>query len=173
MLEIIFKKVIFVGLTMLLLSMDVFGQKPDNYDQELKGMYNNTVPLITPAELKQQIENNANIVVLDTREKNEYEVSHIKGALYVGYSDFSIKSVMNIPKDSTIVVYCSLGVRSEKIGEFLLDAGYNNVSNLYGGIFEWVHSGNEVIDTNEAITLKIHAYDENWSKWLLKGEKVY
>jgi len=37
-------------------------------------------------------------------------------------------------------------------------AGYTNVSNLYGGIFEWVNQGNNVVDDNNRITPKVHAY---------------
>ena len=42
-------------------------------------------------------------------------------------------------KSDTIVLYCSIGYRSEKIGEKLVEMGYGHVFNLYGGIFEWVN----------------------------------
>ena len=50
--------------------------------------------------------------------------------------------------------------------------GYLNVFNLYGGIFEWFHSNKKVFNSASE-TQKIHTYNEDWSKWLLKGEKVY
>jgi len=50
--------------------------------------------------------------------------------------------------------------------------GYSNVSNLYGGIFEWVHQNKNVYQNNST-TQKIHTYDKEWSKWLKKGEKIY
>ncbi len=148
-------------------------QKPDNYDEQLKSMYKNTVPLITQDELVNELEKNSNLVLLDAREMNEYKVSHLEGARYIGYDNFNKKTVKDIPKDASIVVYCSLGVRSEIIGEKLLEAGFSNVKNLYGGIFEWVYYDNTIIDKKGNETQNVHTFDKDWSKWLIKGEKVY
>ena len=82
-------------------------------------------------------------------------------------------SLKNIQKNSRIIVYCSVGYRSERIGEQLLANGYSNVTNLYGGIFEWVNSDYPVVDTNNVKTNKVHAYSKLWGKWLKNGEKVY
>ena len=151
----------------------VIGQKPTNYDDQLKRMYKNSVDLITVEDLLNQINKNADIVVLDARELSEYKVSHIEGARNIGYNNFSIELLQDIPKSAEIVVYCSLGVRSEQIGEKLKDAGYSNVKNLYGGIFEWKYQDQIVVDRKGIPTEKVHAYDKNWGQWLLKGEKVY
>lgn len=114
-----------------------------------------------------------NAIFLDAREKKEYNVSHIKNAVYVGYDNFNMTAVKNMAKGTEIIVYCSIGKRSEKITQKLNKAGYNNVSNLYGGIFEWVNQGNEVVDVNNKGTNKVHAYGRFWGQWLDKGEKVY
>lgn len=148
-------------------------QKPENYDEQLKSMYNNTVSLITPEELSQMLEEDKNLVLLDAREVNEFKVSHIQGARCIGYDYFNKKAVKDIPKDAPIVVYCSLGVRSEKVGEQLLADGYTDVKNLYGGIFEWVYYDKTIIDKKGNETQKVHTFDSDWSKWLIKGEKVY
>lgn len=151
----------------------VTGQKPAGYNDQLGKMYKNSVELITVDDLSSEMKSNKNILLLDTRELNEYKVSHIEGAVCVGCNDFSIDSMEDVPKDTEIVVYCSLGVRSEQIGEKLKEAGYENVKNLYGGIFEWKYQDQVVIDKKGNKTDKVHTYDENWSQWLLKGEKVY
>lgn len=148
-------------------------QKPDGYDTALTAMYKNTVERVSANELKEKLEAGQHIVLLDTREKEEFKVSHLEGAKNVGYARFSIDSVKDIPKDSPIVVYCSLGVRSERIGEQLQQAGFTQVRNLYGGIFEWMYSNGSVIDAKGNETDQVHTYDENWSRWLIKGEKVY
>lgn len=150
-----------------------FGQKPPDYDDQLKGMYKNTVELITVNELYVEKNANSGLVLLDAREINEFKVCHIEGARCIGYNNFSIEVMEDIPKNSEIVIYCSLGVRSEHIGERLKEAGYKNVKNLYGGIFEWKYQDQIVVDKKGNPTEKVHAYDENWSQWLLKGEKVY
>jgi rhodanese-related sulfurtransferase len=112
-------------------------------------------------------------VFLDAREKEEFDVSHIKSAKHVGYKDFDLARVKNIKKSDPIIVYCSVGYRSEKIGEQLIANGYTNVSNLYGGIFEWVNEGYLVFDSSGNATPKVHAYDQAWGIWLSQGEKVY
>ena len=115
-------------------------------------------------------------ILLDAREEKEYNVSHIKDALFVGYTDFKIQETLKkLPKDrnTKIVVYCSLGIRSEKIANKLIKEGYMNVYNLYGGIFEWKNAGFQVIDAFGNSTEKVHTFNESWGKWLKKGEKVY
>lgn len=142
-----------------------------SYNLMLKTMIKETVPTITVKELGQK--DLSKVVLLDSREKKEYEVSHLKNARWVGYDDFKMSRVNGIPKDSPIVIYCSVGVRSEKIGEKLVAAGYTNVHNLYGSIFEWVNEGYTVYDTAGKPTEKVHAYSKTWGIWLKKGEKVY
>ncbi|GAA4275600.1 rhodanese-like domain-containing protein [Aquimarina mytili] len=144
----------------------------NSLDEVLKQYNNESIPYIYVDELK-NVENN--VVLLDAREKNEYEVSHIKNAKFVGYTHFKIKSINkhNIPKSDTIVVYCSLGVRSEDISEKLKKAGYINVYNLYGGIFEWKNKNYTVVNSKGEITENVHACSKQWAKWLQKGKKVY
>lgn len=112
-------------------------------------------------------------ILLDAREKAEFDVSHIADAIWVGYDDFNLDRVSQISKDTPVIVYCSVGYRSEKITEKLRKAGYTHVSNMYGGIFEWVNTDKPVVDTTGATTMKVHAYSKSWSVWLSKGEKVY
>ena len=80
-----------------------------------------------------------------------------------------------IKKDQKVVVYCSIGYRSEKIGEQLQQLGYKDVHNLYGSIFEWVNAGNEVVDAKNNKTRKVHTYNRKWSQWVEDGkaEKVW
>ena len=140
------------------------------YKVMLEGMYKHTVPTVSCSELKKE---QHDVVLLDTRAKREYEVSHLPKARWVGYDEFDLKNIENLPKDTPIVVYCTVGVRSERIGEKLKAAGYRNVRNLYGSIFEWVNQDNPVVDNQGKPTQKVHAYSRTWGVWLNKGEKVY
>jgi len=141
------------------------------FDEMLKGYYENTVPLIKADSLQKILA--SNILILDAREKDEFNVSHIKGAKYAGYDHYDEACLQGVDKDQKIIVYCSIGYRSEKIGEKLKNQGFTNVYNLYGGVFDWVNKGNEVVDGKGNQTPKVHTYNKNWSKWLEKGEKVY
>ena len=136
----------------------------------LDSTYQHTVPLISVEEFKQLDKNN--LYVLDTRETKEFKVSHLKNARHVGYFWFDMRRVYDIPKDATIVLYCSVGVRSEKIGEKLLKSGYAHVYNLHGSIFEWVNQGNPVYMSNGVQTSEVHGYNQHWSKWLQRGAIV-
>lgn len=136
-------------------------------------MLKKDVPLITVPQLANELKKPNQLVLLDAREKKEFEVSHLKSARWVGFETFTLDAIKQLPKDTPIVIYCSIGVRSEKVGEKLKSAGYQNVRNLYGSIFEWVNQGNTVYDLAEKPTPKVHAYDKKWGIWLTKGEKVY
>ena len=71
------------------------------------------------------------------------------------------------------MVCCSVGARSEKIGAQLRQAGFTNVRNLYGGIFEWVNEGQPVVTGANRPTDRVHAYSPTWGIWLKRGQKVY
>jgi rhodanese-related sulfurtransferase len=140
---------------------------------ELLNQYNDrSVPYISVQELAMP---KTEAVILDTRERNEYNTSHLKNAIYLGYNHFQIDSIQEkLPKkDAKIVVYCSLGIRSETIAKKLKKAGYNNIFNLYGGIFEWKNKGFKVFDSKGKETENVHAFSKEWSKWLVKGIKIY
>jgi rhodanese-related sulfurtransferase len=113
------------------------------------------------------------IIYLDAREKAEYDVSHIKNAIWVGYDTFNAAEIDNFDKEATYIVYCSVGYRSEKITHQLEVNGFLFVTNLYGGIFEWVNQGKPVYDNAGNQTTKVHAYSSKWGVWLNEGEKVY
>jgi rhodanese-related sulfurtransferase len=154
-----------------LLSSPLIAQiKNPEYKQTLDSLYKHTVPLITIDEFIKI--DKYNLHILDTREEDEFMVSHIKNARHVGNFWFDMRKVYDIPKNSTVVVYCSVGIRSEKIGEKLIAAGYKNVFNLYGGIFEWVNQGHPVYKQNGVQTAEIHTYNNTWDRWAERGTKV-
>ena len=157
-----------------LLVLQACAQTTDRaYDVMLKGMYSHTVPLLQPEQLNEQLSNPAKTpLLLDTRTPAEYKVSHLKGARFVAYDSFQVSQLGDVPKDTPIVVYCAVGYRSERVGEQLQQAGYKQVHNLYGGIFEWVNQGYPVYN-DSGKTDKVHAYSKTWGVWLREGEKVY
>ncbi len=164
------KRIWILSLIMAGVSSQLLAQTTSKtYDLMLKTLYKETVPTITVPELKKT----AAVVLLDTRAKAEYDVSHLPGARWVGYTDFDLSRVQNIPKNANVVVYCSVGYRSEKVGEKLQTAGFQHVHNLYGSLFEWVNQGNPVVDSTGKATQRVHAFSRPWGIWLQRGEKVY
>lgn len=136
----------------------------------LDSLYNPQIDLITINDFLNL--NKHNLYVLDTREEEEFNVSHIKNSRNVGYFWFDMRKVYDIPHNATVVLYCSVGIRSEKITEKLIAAGYKNVLNLYGGIFEWVNQGHPVYKTTGVQTSEIHTYNDTWARWVERGTKV-
>ena len=139
-----------------------------SYHWMLKALLSHTVKEISVQEAAEKKE----AIFVDSREKAEYEVSHIKGAVFVGYDNLTLKPLKSVDKSQEIIVYCSVGYRSEKVAEKLIKMGFKDVKNLYGGIFEWKNQGHPVWNDSQE-TEKVHAYDKKWGIWLKKGEKVY
>ncbi|WP_369997098.1 rhodanese-like domain-containing protein [Winogradskyella sp.] len=137
----------------------------------LKRHNSESVPYISVQELAMP---KTEALLLDARETAEYEVSHIKDAIHVGYNNFNLEETTQLlnDKQQTIIVYCSIGIRSENIAEQLKKEGYTNVYNLFGGIFEWKNNDFSVYNS-EGETDDVHAFSKTWSKWLLKGNKIY
>ncbi len=144
----------------------------DGFSQMVNDHLSFSVPIINTEDLYKI---KTEVVLLDAREIEEYNVSHLRNAIHIGYKTFDKSSMKNIAKDKKIVIYCSIGYRSEKIGEQLMKMGYKHVFNLYGSLFAWVNRGYEVIDSKGKVTFNVHGYDDSWSKWIInkKYKKVY
>ncbi|MCY7409776.1 MAG: rhodanese-like domain-containing protein [Chitinophagales bacterium] len=161
---------IFLSVFLLNLSISCIAQVNDAaFNSMLKNLLSHSVKEISVKDAA----NKKGVLFLDAREIEEYKVSHLKNAANVGYNKFDIACMKSVSKEQPIIVYCSVGYRSEKISEKLFDAGFKNVQNLYGGIFEWVNEGNVVYDSAGKPTSSVHAYDHSWGTWLKKGDKVY
>ena len=155
----------------LLFFIGIVSNAQESIDDVLSKFNKESVPYVSVAELLRE----EGVLLLDTRKKEEYDVSHLENAIWVGYKGFILDSVLHkVPaKEVAIVVYCSIGVRSENIGEKLVKAGYTDVKNLYGGIFEWKNKGYPVFNLQGEPTNAVHAFNRRWGKLLINGEKIY
>lgn len=103
------------------------------------------VQQITTVEFAQALTNvtQSQLLVLDTRSEAEYAVSHFAEARQLDETtDLAIApALQNVSRDSRIVVYCSVGYRSAKVAQQLTEAGFQDVSNLEGGLFQWANEG--------------------------------
>lgn len=110
----------------------------------------------------------SNPLILDARSQEEYAISHIKSAQWIDSTDQAIPVLSEVPLDTPIVVYCSIGYRSAKIAQQLSLAGYQNVFNLSGGIFQWANKGKPIFKDNHQVET-VHPYNFIWGK-LLKSK---
>ena len=164
-------KVLLLFTILLIGGTSITSQNPSGFDTECEKYISGTVPLAYSKELYRAI-NSPNVIILDAREEKEYEVSHLPKSHYIGFDNFDSKSVSLIQKTDTIYIYCSIGYRSEKIGERIQEMGFNNVFNLYGGIFNWANSGYKLVDKNNKETKEVHGYNKEWSKLLNEKRSV-
>lgn len=133
------------------------------FQEELSKLLSFSVKTMDVDQLNTQ---QAGAIILDAREEVEFEVSHIPGARHIGFNhpDFSVLN--GVEKNATLVIYCSVGYRSEKIGEKLQNLGFTQVFNLYGSIFEWSNRGYALESGDGKSTNKLHTFNQDWSKWV-------
>lgn len=101
-------------------------------------------PPISVADLRTQMDSGNPITLIDVREPEEYAVLHIPsgksiplGAIWARQSE--------IPREGSVVVYCSSDLRGEIAARELIKLGYRNVKYLDGGISAWQNAGLAVV----------------------------
>lgn len=98
-----------------------------------------TAPEIEPLELKQRLDEGKEIIFLDTRNDYEMRVGTFEGAIDPGirtFRDFP-EALTKLPeelKEKEVVIFCTGGIRCEKAGVVMENAGFKNVKSLKGGI---------------------------------------
>jgi rhodanese-related sulfurtransferase len=107
--------------------------------------------------------------LIDVRTQAEYEVSHLRGARRI--EPGSPPSVLGLPPETPIVVYCSVGYRSSAFGESLKKFGFQNVMDLKGSIFQWANEGRPLVQ-NDHPTTKVHPYNNVWGQLLDKQHRA-
>lgn len=97
---------------------------------------------ITPEEVKSKMDSGDDFVLLDVREQDEWEKSHISGASYLGKGVIERDIEEEYPNtDEEIVLYCGGGYRSALAADNLQKMGYHNVKSLAGGFRSWTEAG--------------------------------
>ena len=92
---------------------------------------------ISSEEAKNIIDSSNDEIIIDVREKNEYEEGHIKDSILIPL-DTSENTIEDIIKDknSQILVYCRSGRISAEASKIIKSLGYNNIYD-FGGIIDW------------------------------------
>ncbi|MFD2784035.1 rhodanese-like domain-containing protein [Hymenobacter rubripertinctus] len=143
------------------------------YDRMLGVLYKHTVPVVQPAELAAALQKKPqSVLLLDTRTPEEYQVSHLRDARFVDYDHYQQLDLSAIARTRPVVVYCTVGARSEQVGAWLRQQGFRDVRNLYGGIFQWMNDGQPVVNA-QGPTTNVHPYSILWRPWLKTGNPVY
>ncbi|NJR64882.1 MAG: rhodanese-like domain-containing protein [Leptolyngbyaceae cyanobacterium CRU_2_3] len=106
-------------------------------------------------------------ILLDARSQAEFAVSHLKTAWWIDPKMPDWKALAEF-KGAAIVVYCSVGYRSARLAQQLQQAGFSNVLNLEGSLFQWANEGRPLVCEGHT-TQVVHPYNTCWGL-LLKPE---
>jgi molybdopterin/thiamine biosynthesis adenylyltransferase/rhodanese-related sulfurtransferase len=112
-----------------------------SYRDLLKQVRDEIVEIDPPAAAR-LLEGDDPPVLVDVRERDEWEEGHIPGAIHVprGFLESRIEQAAS-DRDATIVLYCAGGSRSAFAAKTLEDLGYSSVASLAGGFTEWKRAG--------------------------------
>jgi len=101
------------------------------------------VPEWTPAQVKDALsQKKDDLVLIDVREKYEWDEGYIPGALHVPRGFLELRIEEAVPdKSQQVVLYCAGGTRSLIAGSTLQQMGYDNVISMAGGFGQWKGSG--------------------------------
>lgn len=88
--------------------------------------------------VKSKLDSGADLLLLDCREKSEYDTVKISQAVLLPMSEIQARtSELESHKNREIVVHCHHGGRSLRVAKYLLGLGFTNVKSMAGGIDEW------------------------------------
>ena len=98
---------------------------------------------ILPTELHQKIKNDNTVILVDCREQQEWDESHVEGFTLIPLSCFEQALDVLQDKSQDIHIMCRSGKRSMNACMFLEENGFKNLYNVQGGILAWKESGLE------------------------------
>lgn len=94
--------------------------------------------LITIMDLKDFIDQQEQMLVIDIREPQEFNEYHIDGSMNIPLNEFS-SNIHKVPRKMPVYLICMYGLKSEGINVMLRqDHHYTNVFNVLGGMYEWI-----------------------------------
>ena len=107
-----------------------------------------TGPHISPTEFKRMLDEKEDIVILDTRNDYETRIGSFEGAIDLDIQSFrdfprAIETLPDEYKSKTLVMYCTGGIRCEKASAVMLNAGFEDVRQLNGGILAYLDEHGE------------------------------
>jgi adenylyltransferase/sulfurtransferase len=95
---------------------------------------------ITPAELKDLLDSDKPVYLVDVREPAEFEIVSIPGATLIPKDEILRGDALaSLPQDKQIVMYCKTGVRSAETLAAVKRAGFSDAVHVQGGVTGWVN----------------------------------
>lgn len=118
--------------------VEASGKAPEQLIKESKA----SIKEVSIADAKKMLDQKENIILLDVRDKHEFEEGHIPGAINISRGNLEFGIATTIPdKNAKIIVYCGTDRRSPLATKTLNDLGYINAVNMVGGLRAWKEAG--------------------------------
>ena len=113
---------------------------------------------VTASELKEELEEGHQLLLVDVRKPEEQAISMIPGAITQNEFEQDQESFRGQP----IITYCTAGYRSGLYAKKLQKKGWE-VRNLEGSLLAWTHAGGPLADSSGEPTRRVHVYSADWS----------
>lgn len=127
------KLIIFLGVVLSLVTMSC------------KSDVTEGVKLVTPDEMQTILESD-DVQLVDVRTPKEYNEGYIENSQNIDYNSPTFdEDISKLDKTKPVILYCKSGKRSAKCSKKLIEAGFEKVYELEGGITEWKYKGLDVI----------------------------
>lgn len=127
---------------------------------------------VSTEALQEQLRSqDAQPILIDVRNPDEYAVSRIGDAINIAPEETDFAALDSLSRDAPIVTYCSIGYRSSEMATRLKAAGFTNVSNLEGSIFKWANEGRPV-NSSAGPTDVVHPFNTVWARLLKKDRRA-
>jgi hydroxyacylglutathione hydrolase len=95
---------------------------------------------ITVKDLAERLGREPGLVVIDVRQRSEFESGHVPGALHIHAGDLPDR-LAELPRDRPVATICASGYRSSVAAGLLRQAGFSDVLAVPGGLPEWRAAG--------------------------------
>lgn len=100
--------------------------------------FNTDSPYVSIDELKQEFDRGANMIIIDARPKQDYDMDHIAGAISMPFFEVE-QRYTELPQETWIVTYCACPrAEAQEAANVLQQKGFKKVKVLYDGYFEWL-----------------------------------
>jgi molybdopterin/thiamine biosynthesis adenylyltransferase/rhodanese-related sulfurtransferase len=101
---------------------------------------------VTPDDVRRRLASGDEHVLIDIRERSEFDQGYIAGAQHLSRSYLELQIEERVPDRSTpVTLYCAGGVRSLLAARALQDMGYADVESMAGGFSLWKHNGHDFV----------------------------
>ena len=106
----------------------------------LRSLMGGGVPSVTVQQAADMSGDDVGALIIDVREPNEYAQIRAKGAVLLPLGQLHGR-MRDLPRDRELLLMCRTGGRSANAVKYLAANGFENATNVSGGIMAWYNAG--------------------------------